>query len=423
MRIRLLAVAALVALAIGVGCGGGSSAPSVDAGSGGAGQDGGTGSGGGNADAGSGGNAGSDAGSGGSGSADAGIGSDAGGGTVGSDGGIDGGDGGTTVSECDGLMPAPGAMPLQIAVPAGSCGASAMADESGNVAFGGTGDGMISWSTYDSHGKLLGGFHSSFGAVTRSSGFQAADVWNGAGAPMDMWHFWTRKPDGSAEGQSTSVGSDACGVGTSPSSAGGAIVLSTCGSRTGDSRVIRFDDAGTQLYSTFVHAFPPTAARGDVSGNVLVVAMGNAVAGSFASDDLVGRWLDASGSLTSDWFVITKGGGSRVSLRSLIGGGIAVMRDGEWRAIVEPSVGVLAPPEWLNSRAGLDLHIVRGRKAYAFTANDGGAEVEVTTPTGSSCGKFSVQGGSVSIGADGTVMTMTAAGCTRFAYPRLLGVR
>jgi len=77
----------------------------------------------------------------------------------------------------------------------------------------------------------------------------------------------------------------------------------------------------------------------------------------------------------------------------------------------------------LTSRPGLDPHIVRGGKAYAFTANGGGSEVEVTTPSGMSCGRFSVQGSNVSIEADGTVIGVSDNGCTRSVYPGLLGAR
>lgn len=91
---------------------------------------------------------------------------------------------------------------------------------------------------------------------------------------------------------------------------------------------------------------------------------------------------------------------------------------------MRPDSSPSAAPDWLASRAGLDLHIVRGRKAYAFTANGGGPEVEITTPSGMSCGRFSVQGSNVSIGADGTVIAVNGnGGCTRSVYPGLLGAR
>jgi hypothetical protein len=423
MRARVFAAAASLIVGLiavrcgGGGAGGGSTGNQADGGQdsgyGGGGGGGGTDGGGpvgggGDSDAGGGG------GSGGGGSADAGAGG--GGGSP---------DGGTAPGECDGLMPDAVPAPMQITSPAFACGTSGMADQSGNIALSSTPfRGMLSWATYDAHGKLLGGFRSWSGAVARSSGFQVVEVWQGAGAPMDMWHFWTRGPDGSAERLSTSVGNDACGTGTFPSSAGGAIVLSICGSRTGLTRVIRFDDSGKQLYSSQpLAAYPSSMAAGDASGNVLVVAMGDAVAG-FASSDLVGHWLAPDGSLVNDWFVITSGGGRQVSLRPLIGGGIAVMQDDQWRAILQPFGGAQAPPDWLTSRPGLDLHIVRGRKAYAFTANGGGPDVEVTTPAGKSCGRFSVQGSNVSIGADGTVIAPTGSDlCTRSVYSGLLGAR
>ncbi len=437
MRARVFAAAASLIVGLiavrcgGEGSGGGSTGNLADGG-----QDSGYGGGGGGGGTDGGGTdgGGTDGGSavGGGGDVDAGGGSSGGGGggmDAGSGGGSGGGggspDGGTASDDCDGLMPDSVASPMQITTPASACGTSAMSDQAGNVALSSNPFmGMMSWVTYDARGKTLGSFPAFGGIVARASGFQAVAVWTGVSAPMDLWHFWTREPDGSAKDPSISVGSDACGTGTYPSSAGGAIVLSICGSRTGDTRVIRFDDSGKQLYrGTFVHAYPPSGAAGDPSGNVLVVAKGDAVAG-FGSSDLVGRWLAPDGSLVNDWFVITSGGGPQVSLRSLIGGGIAVMQDDQWRAILQPYGTALAPPDWLTSRPGLDLHIVRGRKAYAFTANGGGPDVEVTTPAGKSCGRFSVQGSNVSIGADGTVIAPTGSDlCTRSVYPGLLGAR
>ena len=88
------------------------------------------------------------------------------------------------------------------------------------------------------------------------------------------------------------------------------------------------------------------------------------------------------------------------------------------------------PPDWLVARPEQELRIVRGRKAYAFTARipqphgiPGGPMVEVVTPTGKSCGTFDTKGIAATVGGDGTVIATTSDGCTRRVWPALLGIR
>ena len=88
------------------------------------------------------------------------------------------------------------------------------------------------------------------------------------------------------------------------------------------------------------------------------------------------------------------------------------------------------PPDWLVARPEQELRIVRGRKAYAFTARipqphgiPGGPMVEVVTPTGKSCGTFDTKGIAATVGGDGTVIATSSDGCTRRVWPALLGIR
>jgi hypothetical protein len=261
------------------------------------------------------------------------------------------------------------------------------------------------------------------GLVPLDRGFQGVQLWTGAGAPMDLWHLWTWGPDGT--GTSVSVGNDACGAAAYQTSTSGAVVLSVCGnSMNGDTRAIRFDQTGKQLSSTFLHVYAGSAAIGDTNGLTLVAAYPGTSAG-FGQHDLVGRWLDAVGNILTPWFVISTGGTSAFSMQALIGGGVAVMQDEVWRAVVPSGVSAAqSPPVWLRDRTARDLSIVRGRRAYAFTSRGGASTVEVVSPSGKLCGTLALSGNDAFIGGDGTVITITGdGGCTRTWWSALLGVQ
>jgi hypothetical protein len=205
-------------------------------------------------------------------------------------------------------------------------------------------------------------------------------------------------------------------------------VLSQCGSFHGNTIVYRFGADGKRLGNAVLATFMVNqAAIGDANGNVLVVAFPGDEVG-FGSNDLVGRWLDGSGAFLTDWFLITTGvtNTSTFAVHSMIGGGAAVAQDDQWHAgvwrAVLPSGGLpQAPPDWLASRNGKDMHIVRRRGAYAFTSLGGGSEVELVSPAGNRCGAIDVGGSNVTVGADGTVFTQTGDnGCRRTWWPGLL---
>jgi hypothetical protein len=316
-------------------------------------------------------------------------------------------------------MPDPGAKFLWISPPSFACGSQANSDYAGHIALGSQHAPLeFEWATYDAEGNRLGAFSSSGRIISRDSGFQTVGIWNGAGAPMDMWHMWTRAPDGN--GPSRSVGNDACGASVYPAASGGSIVLSVCGSLRGVTHVMRFDDAGEILYQSRVDAYPSQAAEGDANGATLVVAQGDAVAG-FQSADMVGRWLNPDGSDMTDWILLTSDDNSPIWLRALIGGGVAARRGDRWGVVVPAGRGASQAPDWLSSRTATDIHVIRGNKGYAFTTTSE-EEVEVVTPSGKSCGKFQAGGSHVQIGGDGTVIAISGA-CKRTVWPRLLGVR
>ena len=339
---------------------------------------------------------------------------------------VGGSDGGPAVNECDRLGADQNASSIAIIAPTEACGLAAISDYSGNVALSNSSDQLASrnWATYDRTGSRLGTLHSYAPVIPRGSGFFGVDFWNSADPPTDAFHLWTFAPDGS--GPSQSVGGFLCRATIHGTSAGGVLVISYCGSGIRSaSRVIWFDDTGAQRWSTFINAFPPDGATGDSAGNVLVTAASDAVMGR-AGGDLLARWMAPDGSFADDWFVIVRGNAAPAVLQSLIGGGVAVMQDGKWTAVVPPLAAAMAPPDWLASRADRDFRIIRGGKAYAFTfriVNEPrGSSVEVVAPSGLSCGAFDTNGYAATVGGDGTVIANIDA-CTRKVWPGLLGAR
>jgi hypothetical protein len=338
-------------------------------------------------------------------------------------------DGGVATNECDGLAADPNATFISISPPAESCGLAAISDSSGNVALSGSSDMATSknWATYDRAGARIGTLHALGPVFARKSGFFGIDYSKNGNPQADYLDLWTFAPDGSGAYQS--VGVFLCRANLQPTSAAGVLVLGNCGAGIRSaSRVIWFDDTGAQKWTTFPGAGSSGAAAGDSAGNVLVTADGDVVQGGPKQGDLVGRWIAADGSLSGDWFVLVSGNTTSTVLQPTIGGGIAVMQNGKWIAVV-PSLGAPAsPPDWLTSRPDRDFRAIRGGKAYAFTsrivppAGSGGASVEVVTPSGKSCGTFDTKGTAATVGADGTVIA-NADACSRRVWPALLGAR
>jgi hypothetical protein len=170
------------------------------------------------------------------------------------------------------------------------------------------------------------------------------------------------------------------------------------------------------------------AAAGDSGGNVLVTAASDTVQGGSTPGDLVGRWIAPDGSLAGDWFLIVGRNTAPSGVQPMIGGGVAVMQNEKWVAVVPPLGVPTSPPDWLVSRPDRDFRVVRAGKAYASTsrigpqAPSGGASVEILAPSGISCGTFDTKGTATTVGADGTVIA-NVDGCTRRVWPGLLGIR
>ena len=349
----------------------------------------------------------------------------------GSDGGTDAGsgsDGGTAANECDGLSADPNASSIAITPPTEACGFAGTSDSSGNVALSGSSDMTTSknWATYDRGGTRLGTLHAHGPVLPRSNGFFGVDYWSGGDPQTDYLHLWTFAPGGS--GPSQSVGVFLCRATLQPMSAGGVLLLGNCGAGIRSAgRVVWFDDAGAQKWATFPGAGFADAAAGDSGGNVLVTAASNYVQGGRTPGDLVGRWIAPDGTLAGDWFVIVAGNIAPSVVQSVIGG-VAVMQNGKWVAVVPPLGTPKSPPDWLASRPDRDFRVVRGGKAYAFTARivpqaaSGGPSVEVVAPSGLSCGTFDTKGTSATVGADGSVIANSDS-CTRRVWPGLLGAR
>ena len=359
-------------------------------------------------------------GSGGGGTPDAGGGS--GGGGTPDGGGGSAGDGGTVATDCDGILPASlGESSSATVTPSDSATCSfAVSDFSGNVALESHQSlTRLDWFTFSSSGSPLGRIQSTRTLIPGDDGFEGTAVSNGAGSPMDMWHVWAWGPDGSVK-SSSSVGTDACPAATTwPSSSGGAVVRTTCGSGDGTLRMYRVDAAANIIWSlTLGGAGVSQAVAGDVNGNILVVDNPPFP----GPKNVLGRWIDGSGKFLTDWFAIPGTTGTvNFAVHALIGGGAAVMDAEAWRAVL-PSGGMpQAAPDWLASRTGTNIAIVRGRRAYAFTSRSGASKVELVSPAGNSCGSIDAGGANVIVGGDGTVFTQTGDnGCRRTWYPALL---
>ena len=282
------------------------------------------------------------------------------------------------------------------------------------------------WATYDRSGTHLGTLHAMGPVLPRGNGFFGVDHITSSDPPNDYLHLWTFAPDGS--GPSQNVGGFLCRAALEPISAAGVLLLGNCGAGIRSAgRVVWYDDAGAQKWSNSPGlAFPLDATAGDSGGNVLVTAASDAVRGR-TPGDLVGRWIAPDGSLSGDWFVIVTGNTTPSTLQPLIGGGVAVMQNGKWVAVV-PALGApRSPPDWLVSRPDHDFRIVRGGKAYAFTSRivapaSGGPSVEVVAPSGLWCGTFDTKGSAATVGADGSVIANNDS-CARRVWPRLLGAR
>ena len=353
----------------------------------------------------------------------AGSGGDGGEGTPDAGGGSGGGgsDGGTVASECDSIVPTSLGDSFSATVtPSDSATCSfAASDYSGNVALESHQSfHQLDWSTFSSSGSPLGRIQSTRTLIPGVAGFEGVAKWTGEGSPMDSWHVWAWGPDGSVK-SSSSVGSISC-AGIPPTTSfcptGGAVVFTACDS--GEFiELYRVDDNANVLWRRDFNADASGTVACDDNGNILVVYHP-----PFPASPLAGFWFDGSGNRLGNPFNIPETTGIGLfTVHNLIGGGAAVMEGEVWRAVL-PSGGLpQAAPDWLASRTGTNIAIVRGARAYAFTSRAGASTVELVSPAGNSCGSIDVGGANVIVGGDGTVFTQTGDnGCRRTWYPALL---
>jgi hypothetical protein len=153
----------------------------------------------------------------------------------------------------------------------------------------------------------------------------------------------------------------------------------------------------------------------------------------------MGRWMDASGNAASSTF---RAGGafsssSKASLHRLADGALALRVDGAWTArFASGNTAADGPPDWLATRPGATLSIIRGGNAHAVfnppNANCAAAlHAEFFARSGKKCGGLDLPmtGGSGCAlagdsGYDGTVILAGADfvkdRCTRSFWPGLL---
>jgi hypothetical protein len=157
---------------------------------------------------------------------------------------------------------------------------------------------------------------------------------------------------------------------------------------------------------------------GNSSGTVLVLIA--AASGTYTGWDAF--WLDADLHVlqkftTPELAAAVNNRGAAIA--ALLDGSFALRFDQQWKYRIQPnSTQVEAAPCWLSERPGTDLHVVRGRGAYALTrltSSGCDGEVEIFTPDGQTCGPVGPLGESdggqceVAIGRDGTISRSAGA--------------
>jgi hypothetical protein len=205
----------------------------------------------------------------------------------------------------------------------------------------------------------------------------------------------------------------------------------------------RVDDRGAVVVSraSELMAGPPPgllAAALDVREDALVVDR--------RGDRAVGRWYVGSvGVPATGEFDLFTGvtASTEIALVPLIGGGVAVRRDGIWAGVIAVDATRLDPaPAWLAAIPDSDLRVVEAGGAWARTRRRPGSgdsddrRIDLHAPDGTYCGAIEVpayggdRGRRMSIGLDGTIIQLTARpappphrGSTRCDYriwPQLL---
>ena len=297
--------------------------------------------------------------------------------------------------DCLGLVPADAGPAYTFDVPssAGLTCTAATSDGKGVIAAEAHDAKTTTWNEFGTNGAWNGNFGGGPEIFGQPDGFEGAFsgmviLWSESGAQQNFALVESGAVAAAAFG-----GAGTVAVGGS----GGAIVAH------------RIDAAGNETgRATASIAGTPVAAADDASGAVLGILTLNGVA--------TGIWFDPTAGTAGAPFTI--GAGTAATAKGLIGGGVAVALDGRWKATLQPNDATLHPaPAWLHDGDG--FAIIRGAKAYGVPR---GGAVEVVSPKGSACGPLGFSGvGSVSIGADGTVIgSNAAASCTKVFWPGVL---
>ncbi|WP_242333799.1 MULTISPECIES: hypothetical protein [Anaeromyxobacter] len=142
------------------------------------------------------------------------------------------------------------------------------------------------------------------------------------------------------------------------------------------------------------------------TGEALVVALDGA------------RWFGRDAAPLTGWFPLTPPLGATSvgdDTASLADGTVALRVSGVWTHVFAPGNAAASPaPQWLADRPGTRVYVVRGGRANAVVgpqlACPSTAEIEILTPSGTSCGKIQLplEGCAWAfVGADGTAMAMS----------------
>jgi hypothetical protein len=221
---------------------------------------------------------------------------------------------------------------------------------------------------------------------------------------------------------------------------GGSIVVSSgCAAGTPpgtavDWQIRRFDDAaapvGTPASLAAQECSEPTVLA-DAQNAIFLSYETPAGVSGIPAGHFVGRWLDANGKALTDWFDLGSSQSEMVklSVRPLIGGGVALRYNGKWTSMVPSGKAeVDAGPAFEDGKV---VRIVEGGKAY-LTIPDVGTvgTLDVIAPNGKVCGTVAeakvdlanTQNPEIfSVGKDGSLLELDLDNdCTLTSWPHAL---
>jgi hypothetical protein len=340
---------------------------------------------------------------------------DAGTGSVGSvDAGNPPTDGGTASADCQGIVPAA----------LGNSAHAIVSDREGEVCFDATTDSAgnvaaeshspstasrFDWLFFTPEGIRQGKDTQIIGDVfAQGLGFEAArDVQTPSGVSVPA--FVRISPAG-AESATQLIGNDETGVFTGRGSPDGLLAITVgCSLPPGTVTMRRFAEDGSEMARSGSETGGCTflgAAASAPGGAVLVLLQGSDALG-FPKNDILGRWYKDDGTTLTPLFVVGQTASSRLLVRTLLTGDLAIQDKGHWLGVLEANGGrQLKPaPAWLTD--GHDFTVVRGQGAYARIPKTGSDlnQLDLFSAQGTACGTVTFPGVSgLAIGTDGTVI-------------------